>query len=150
MLTYYIPALFVSFGGLGVGMLLSFFAREEIMPGTEYLQLLEKALLVMMVMVVTYALNIPLIFRLGIYAAFIMLISIIHIRSALYYPLLAIPFFYAQNNPEQFLLIASLVFLIGFPAGSLAIKKYEVQETALVILKHSTFVATGLALLLAK
>ena len=112
----------ISFLGLLVGMLLAFTAKEELEPGKKYFQLLQKLTLLLIVIFLLNFFNINLYLRIIIYLLFIFLITV-NIKSQMIYPVLGVVFFLSLKDINLFTTNSILIFLYGFPTGSLFTKK---------------------------
>jgi len=124
----------ISFSGLLIGMVLAFTAKEELEPGKKYFILLQKLTLLLILIFLLNFFNINLYLRIIIYVLFIFLMTI-NIKSQIIYPALATVFFLSSKNPELFITNSILIFLYGFPAGSLFAKKL-IKKKKLFVLKN--------------
>ena len=112
----------ISFLGLLVGMLLAFTAKEELEPGKKYFQLLQKLTLLLIVIFLLNFFNINIYLRIIIYILFIFLMTL-NIKSQIIYPVLGVVFFLSLRDINLFTTNSILIFLYGFPTGSLFTKK---------------------------
>jgi hypothetical protein len=124
----------ISFSGLLVGMLLAFTAKEELDPGKKYFILLQKLILLLILIFLLNFFNINLYLRIIIYILFIFLITI-NIKSQIIYPILAVVFFLSSNDINLFITNSILIFLYGFPTGSLFAKKLIKERKSVVFKK---------------
>ena len=121
LLNYSLISLISSLGLL-VGMILAFTAKEELEPGKKYFQLLQKLTLLLIVIFLLNFFNINLYLRIIIYLLFIFLITV-NIKSQMIYPVLGVVFFLSLRDINLFTTNSILIFLYGFPTGSLFTKK---------------------------
>ncbi len=120
-LTYFLAAT-VSFSGIIAGAVLAFFTKEEMKPGRNYFELLQKALLAATAAVFVYYLGLQLPVRITIYAALILLLALSRsINSSIAYASLGAVFYFSSFNKQPFLIISALIFLYGMPTGSLIV-----------------------------
>ena len=139
----------ISFSGLLVGIILAFTAKEELKPGKKYFMLMQKITLLMILIFLLNFFNINLYLRITIYVLFILLMAI-NIKSQIIYPVLGIVFFISSKNPELFIINSILIFLYGFPTGSLFAKKIIKKKKSFVfkrvILNYFWFVLIAIVL----
>jgi len=124
----------VSFSGLLIGMLLAFTAKEELQPGKKYFMLMQKIILLLIIIFLLNFFNINLYLRIIIYILFILLM-IINIKSQIIYPALGVVFFLSSKDINLLITNSILIFLYGFPAGSLFAKKL-IKKKKLFVLKN--------------
>ena len=139
----------ISFLGLLVGMILAFTAKEELEPGKKYFQLLQKLTLLLIVIFLLNFFNINIYLRIIIYILFIFLMTL-NIKSQIIYPVLGVVFFLSLRDINLFTTNSILIFLYGFPTGSLFAKKL-IKKRKLFVLKniflnYFWFVAIAIAL----
>jgi len=139
----------ISFSGLLVGMLLAFTAKEELEPGKKYFLLLQKLTLLLILIFLLNFFNINLYLRITIYILFICLMTI-NIKSQVIYPLLAVVFFLSLKDMNLFIINSILIFLYGFPTGSLfakkLIKKKKLVVFKKILLTYSWFILIAIVL----
>ena len=139
----------ISFLGLLVGIILAFTAKEELKPGKKYFMLMQKITLLMILIFLLNFFNINLYLRITIYVLFILLMAI-NIKSQIIYPVLGIVFFISSKNSELFIINSILIFLYGFPTGSLFAKKIIKKKKSFVfkrvILTYFWFVLIAVVL----
>ncbi len=118
ILNYALTAL-ITVLGLACGAVIGHFASEELKPGRKYFILLQKALFASVIAVVMYAnrANVHYIWA-GMVLIFVYLYFFERISNVLAYAALSAVFFIASAG-EMFLPAAFLIFLYGFPAGSM-------------------------------
>ena len=119
MLLSYSLAALVAFSGLFVGATLAFFTQEELPVGRRYFPWMQKLLLIAIVSVVLHALHVQLLYRIVAYAALLLLL----LRTAVpnLYPFLGFLFFFSGVTQPILYLVSVLIFLYGFPTGSLLV-----------------------------
>ena len=149
----YISTLLLSYLGLGAGIALAIITKEEILSGKRYFIILQNMLIIITVLTTIYFLETPwLIWIILIgYAFLIPLIKKQRKKSFLIYLLLAI-IFWASSQPNAlfpiklfFPIVGSLIFLIGFPTGSLLLdlKKKNILQ---IIISNFHYIVIGLIL----
>ena len=140
----------LAFLGLFVGLAVGWLAEEELEPGVHYLEWMRRILLLTIV---------ALFFIKNLSALFIILIALMLIffsfskeREAFYYSTLSI-ILYLSWNYNGFSVIAPLVFLYGFPAGTIYHYQYSKEKKANIalglLLKHLAFLIIGLLFFIA-
>ena len=123
------PALMIilSLAGIGFGYLIAVFTPEEIQKGRPYFLWLQRVLLLALgVLAVLYSAENLTLLVLGILLGF-------SVRQAYLYLGLLLGLF---SLGPSLLIVASLVFLYGFPTGSLLLKK---KDTLLMTLRNLGF-----------
>ena len=133
ILNYVLVALIAS-TGLVLGRILAGIAKEEIKPGTKYLLLLQKALFCLAAAFLIYInrTNVHYIWALSL-AIFIYLSWFKKIPFYAISAFLGV-LFYLASLTENFTLLSAVVFLHGFPAGSLIKSKKEIFVNVLFFL----------------
>ena len=141
----------IVFLGLIIGIILAYIAKEELKDGKKHFILLQNVLLTLILFFLLFFYKINLILNIGIsLAVFLSLYFYLNTLKKqmikyIDYGLLGIFFYYASNNINLFLLQSALIFIYGFPAGSLLIniKKRNILE---IVLKNISFVVIPLVL----
>jgi len=132
----YFLMLVLSYLGLGVGIALTSIAKEEIEPGRRYFVVMQNILLFTAVFTAIYFLGfnwIPWTLLIG-FTIFVVTIKKQRIKTFLMYALLGILFWIGSQPhyifPSSFVLplIATLIFVIGFPTGSLNIHNKNILK----------------------
>ncbi len=141
-------AAIIAFSGIIAGMLLAFFAKEEVKSGRKYLALLQKALILIFAVIIVNFFQIGLFYRAIIYLVLMLIIVFTDLKSEMLYPVFGVFLYLTLQNDEIFLFASSLIFLIGLPTGSLAVKNYKVREIFIIALKHSPMLLAFAALVL--
>ena len=115
----YILVLVFSFSGLFIGMLLGYIAKEELKPGKEYFIWMQNIILILAAIFVVYSFQLHII--LFILAGLMITLALIYFRpkAVVGYIILAFLILSIIEKNNFFILISSLAFLYGFPAGSL-------------------------------
>jgi len=141
----------IVFFGLIIGIILAYIAKEELKDGKKYFILLQNILLAIIFffclffyktnLILTIAISLAVFFSLYFYLNTEKRQRIRYID----YGLLGIFFYYASKNLNLFLLQSALIFIYGFPTGSLLIniKKKNFLE---IILKNISFIIISLVL----
>ncbi|MBN2112307.1 hypothetical protein JW707_04385 [Candidatus Woesearchaeota archaeon] len=131
LLNYILASLIVSLG-LICGVILGFIAKEEIKPGRKYLIFLQYAIVAVILVLTVY-------FRFDIEIVFLLVAGIFFVlyRTRLkkqimpeIYVLFAVIF--ASAKAESFIVQSSLIFLYGFPTGSLMVMEKNWLKKVLV------------------
>jgi len=128
LLPYSLSAL-VAFSGVIVGVVLALFAKEEMPTGKKYFPLIQKVLLIAIFALLLNHFKALLIVKLVAYSALIFVLS----RRMMFnlYPLFAVAFFLLGQGSRELFTISTLVFLYGFPTGSM----YVVRNRRMGLLK---------------
>ena len=143
ILNYVLIAVVVSIG-LILGRVLAWIAKEEIRPGKNYFLILQKILFCAAVILLMYLnkANVHYIWA-GALVIFVYLYYYKKISPEIVYGVLGLVLYLATKT-EHFLLAGSLIFLYGFPTGTLLKDKKKIALNLLLFL----LVAIGLFLLL--
>ena len=147
MLLTYLILLVLVFLGLFLGLLIGYVTKEELKPGKKYFNILRHVLFIA-ILIVFFVKNPSIIFFIFI-AALIIIFSFSKHREALYSYALAVIFFISWRF-NGFALLAPLVFLYGFPVGSIYLCNHLKQKKKKVILgmleQYVGFLITGVLL----
>jgi hypothetical protein len=156
----YFLAMIVSALGIGAGVLLAFFARSELESIEKYLSLLKKLLVSLAVAATAYFALGSWIYGALALAAMLVIAFFSHLRHFSLtseigsYLALGIVFFIASSSDSGFGLVASIIFLYGFPAGSLIakrmIKKNKLAISFVALIRALAFICIAAILYLAK
>ena len=127
---YFILALLFSFTGIPLGFILSLIAPEEIIPGKKYLLFLKYLLFFGIFAAGNYSFLSKGDYLFGLIFSVIMLLSFLlaYIKTKfieLGNYLVFILLFLTETNKDIALILLSLIFLYGFPAGTLIRKIYS-------------------------
>lgn len=146
----YFLALMAAFSGLMAGIFLAFFAKEEIELGGKYLIMLQKALLMIIVVVFLNLLEIQIVYRIMFYFILLPFLLFINLKSEIVYFILGAIFFLSSQKAEMFLLVSGLILLYGFPTGSLAVKDFnkKLKEAFRITIRNMSFILIGAVLFL--
>ncbi len=111
----------VAFSGVPLGAFLALTAKEEMPTGRKYFPWLQKIILMAVVALLLNHFNALLMVKAAAYAALLFVL----LRSNVFnfYPFLAAAFFILGQNSRELFAIAVLVFLYGFPTGSMFVIK---------------------------
>ena len=115
----YVLALVFSFLGVLAGLGLGYFAKEELRHGRKYFLWMQNIILVIAGIFVLYSLNLNLILFIVLGLALTLVLAYFEPNAIIGYGLLALLVFLSIGNDNLFILMTSLVFLYGFPTGSL-------------------------------
>ena len=149
MILTYLGLLLLSFLGIFIGLLLGYLAQEELKPGLKYLSLLSR-LLFIAILIIFFVKNPSIVFIIFM-ALMIILYSLSTYRETLYYYALAVIFFISWRF-NGFALVAPLIFLQGFPIGSIYLyehikdKKHRKKIILGALKQYAGFVAVGVLL----
>ncbi|MBU1199113.1 MAG: hypothetical protein KKF46_03755 [Nanoarchaeota archaeon] len=120
MLKYFI-LLILAFLGVFAGLLISYFAKEELKAGKIYFNIFRHILFV--VILVLFFLKNWSILLVLVVALLIIIFSFSKYRETLYYYALAVVFFLSWKY-NGFALIAPLIFLYGLPIGGIYLQDH--------------------------
>src|SRR3989338_8625407 len=125
----------LSFSGIFLGGFLAIKVREEMKTGSKFFPVMQSIIFLFAVSVSMYQFMLPIVFRIGVYALIILMLSVT--RQALY-PILAVLLALSSASPAHLFLLSSLIFLYGFPAGSMLVytrglHSYRQATTAIVV-----------------
>ncbi len=128
LFSYLLSAL-VAFSGVLVGAFLAMTAREEMPTGRKYFPFFQKVLLIAIAAVLLSHFSAPLIVKFVVYASLVFVLLGKHMIN--FYPLLAVAFFILGQDRRELFIISVLVFIYGFPTGSM----YVVRNRRMSLLK---------------
>lgn len=132
--TTYFLTLILSFLGLYVGALLAFISPEELNGGYDYFRALQSALIVLIAVFIlrSFGANVLILFALSAtLAVTLYLLRNTPVAQFAYY-CFGIALFLTVHDHDLFLLVASLVFLFGVPAGTLYAARHIGQERSVI------------------
>ena len=153
MINYFLVS-FLAYSGLFIGMSLAFIAKEEIKPGRKYFVFLKKILL-SLIIVFLFALN-KLDYIIILLALAIVLVYFYKLRvnkgfkeDFLIYLIFGAIFYLSYKNTNLFVIESSLMFLYGFPTGTLLVDFKSKWRSLFEILKNIGFliISSGLPFL---
>jgi hypothetical protein len=148
LLTYFLLLLIV-FIGVFVGLLISYFSKEELKPGFQYINAL-RHMIFLVIIVLFFIYNPDWVFAV-IIGAIILLFSFHKHRETLYYYALAL-FFFLSWKYNGFGLISQLIFLYGITLGSIYLHAHMKEKIKKVILgafyRYAGFLICGVALVI--
>ena len=153
MINYFLVS-FLAYSGLFIGMSLAFIAKEEIKPGRKYFVFLKKMVL-SLVIVFLFVLH-KLDYIIVLPALAIVLVYFYKVRvnkgfneDFLIYLILGAIFYSSYKNTNLFVIESSLMFLYGFPTGTLLVDFKSKWRSVFEILKSVgfLFVSCGLPFL---
>jgi hypothetical protein len=147
----YLILVIIAFIGIFIGLIIGYLCDEELKPGIKYFDLL-RHLLFIAILAVFFIKNPSLLF-LALIAALVIAFSYSKNRETLYYYALAVIFFLSWRY-NGFAMLAPLIFLYGFPLGSIYLyerisqkKKEDKKQIILGLLyKYAGFLINGIAL----
>jgi len=146
-LTYSLAAI-IAFSGLIVGSILALRTKEEMPTAKKYFPLLQKILYVAIIAVFLNHFKVGIIIKVIIYA--IVIFAILRAKVLNSYFIIAVFFFFLGQSEKSLFMISLLVFLYGFPTGSLLViysKKMKWPEAVKkIILKHGIFLVVAIGL----
>jgi len=147
MILTYLLLLVLAFLGLFIGLLVGYFCKEELKPGMNYLNWL-RHLLFIAILIIFFVKNPSWLFVILI-AVIIILFSLSKNRETLYYYVLAVIFFLSWRY-NGFAMMAPLIFLYGFPLGSMHlyynIKEKKKQVILKLFYRYAGFLINGIVL----
>ncbi len=128
----------ITFLGLYLGMLLTFIAPEELEPGRRYLKLLSFVMVSLFLSIMHYALFNLIILSSALFVIQILLLIKLSKRfENLVNSFYLLSFFslgYFSTTP-YFILVACVIFITGFPIGSLLVQEPYNKKTRLAEVK---------------
>jgi hypothetical protein len=116
LLQYSIAAV-IAFSGVVIGAILAFNTKEEMPTAKKYLPLLQSIIFVTIVAVLLNYFKLNIAVRVLVYAAVIFVL--LRRQRLNLYPVLAATFFLLGQSSQSLFMVSALIFLYGFPAGSL-------------------------------
>ncbi|MCP3682492.1 MAG: hypothetical protein GY861_07355 [bacterium] len=143
----FILASFIAFLGLIAGTIIAIFTQEELPTGRKYFFLLQKLILAAIAVLFVNVFDIHIALKVILYAIIIGLLAVGVPKSQFLYPALGIILFFASKS-SLFTIEALLIFLYGFPTGSLLFKKKgnKILGVLKIALQHISFVIIAIAL----
>ena len=154
VLTYFLTGI-ITYLGLGCGIGLAYIAKEELNDGRKYFILSQNIILPLIIFSFLYFLKVNLIIDITVsIISFICLYYFNNLKNDNFkknfyyiYLILGIIFFISSKNNNFFIVESSLIFLYGFPTGSLIIdvKKNNFFE---ILLKTISFIFISIVLFL--
>ena len=154
VLTYFLTGI-ITYLGLGCGIGLAYIAKEELNDGRKYFILSQNIILPLIIFSFLYFLKVSLIIDITLLIiSFICLYYFNNLKNDNFkknfyyiYLILGIIFFISSKNNNFFIVESSLIFLYGFPTGSLIIdvKKNNFFE---ILLKTISFIFISIVLFL--
>jgi hypothetical protein len=132
----------IGFLGLGCGIVLAYIAKEEIKQGKTYLNLLQYYIVVLMVVLVMYQSSIHVVAIVVLSLLLFILLLKLNIPSYFYFLGLTVILWYLSKFYYLFIISGVLLFIYGFPTGSLLVydKKKWYQYLPLYILSMILYV----------
>ena len=117
----------LSLSGVLAGVALSYIAREELSSGKKYFLYLRYGLFVVISVTILYSLFFQFKFLMPIFFIFLVLLFIVDLKfsSKIGYLFHYLAFLAGYFLLEDEFLIAALIFLYGFPVGTLLRMKHE-------------------------
>lgn len=147
-LSYFLVSI-ASFSGLLAGASLAFISPEEMKPGRKYFLVFIKVIFVVIAATLALFLGAEKLY-ISIAFVFVCAAFIIRIPQKFIYPMLGV-FFYASSKDAALLpLVASLIFLLGLPKGTIfAAEHFGVRKKRIlqkIVIVHSMFFIIALPL----
>ena len=135
MLEDFYTSLIVGFG-VFCGIFLAFISPEELRPGKKYFVFVRTLLFVSLVAVLVFSF-----YTFNLLVVFLCLLSLLDIflnkiSEILRFGFLGFFFYFGSQLDSLFLVVCSLIFLYGLPAGSLIAHK-ESENSKFVVLLHA-------------
>src|SRR3989344_8721789 len=142
----------IVFSGLIFGAILALIAKEELKPGKRYFRIFQNILFAIIAAITIYFAYIVNIFLamsvLGI--SLYVLFSGSRFADIMMYSKFAFIFYFTRNT-EFFILLSSLIFLYGFPAGTLFAdslkEKSKIKTIAKTAVRYSIFLTITIVML---
>lgn len=129
-----------------MGIILAYIAKEELKIGKKYFILLQKVILTL---IPSFFLFYLLKENISLLILSILMFSILinsynqKIKTYYIYPVLALIFYFSSKNIDLFKIQAFLIFLYGFPTGSL-LTKVKDKNYIKIVLKNISFIVIAL------
>lgn len=122
----YVIAAVIAFSGVIAGAVLALLTKEEMPTAKKYLPLLQKVLLISTVVVFLNYFKIGLIIKIVVYA--LLIFTVLRAKTLNFYPVLAVLFFLLGQSSQSLFLISLMVFLYGFPTGSMYVINNKIRK----------------------
>lgn len=137
----YLLAATISYLGMLAGIMLIFIAPEELAPGRKYFRQLFYILFSLCIFMTLYSINLwaAIITSIVVFIAMSYAYSKIPLARVLVYPLLGVFIGLSSGSQQSLLVMSALVFITGFPFGSLTIKEYRKKDRAMLIRRPMIF-----------
>ncbi|HHE36355.1 MAG TPA: hypothetical protein ENL16_00900 [Candidatus Woesearchaeota archaeon] len=143
----YLIILVITFLGLFTGLLIGWLAKEELKPGRKYLSIFKHVLFIA-ILIIFFVKNWSVLFVIFI-AGLIIIYSFSKHWETLYYYALAVIFFLSWRY-NGFAFLGPLIFLYGFPIGSIYLLEHMKVQRKQVLLgvlrQYSGFLIIGVLL----
>mgnify|MGYP001246428768 CR=1 FL=1 len=144
----YLLATVVAFSGVIAGSMLALNTKEEMPTAKKYFPLLQKVLFIAVIAALLNHFKLAIIVKVIVYL--LVLFIILRKKQYNFYPFIAVIFFLLGQSQQSLFTISILMFLFGFPTGSLFViynKKMKWFETVKrVTLKYGIFLVIAIAL----
>jgi len=152
-ITTFSIAFIISYLGIGVGIALSYIAKEELKAGKKYFILMQDIIFAIIVGVLMISFYFYWYWTVPVVLAMFWLSYKFEkqfgpSKSTWFYPLLGILFFASSFKQTCFLINSSLIFIYGFPTGSLLFNHKEKNYGDLVVRTISFAIALVLFILI--
>lgn len=131
----YFSSLVISFFGIYIGLALAYIAPEELNPGVKYLKIFQNILFAITIFVFAHYSKLNLVLNAAIAIIVLLILFKTKISSRALYLFLGVLFFLSIKDIQLFLIESTLIFLFGFPSGTLFVRKHIKTEKLSVIRK---------------
>ena len=122
----YVIAAVIAFSGVIAGAVLALLTKEEMPTAKKYFPLLQKVLIISTVVVFLNYFKIGLIIKIVVYA--LLIFTVLRAKTLNFYPVLAVLFFLLGQSSQSLFLISIMVFLYGFPTGSMYVINNKIRK----------------------
>jgi hypothetical protein len=141
----YSASAIIAFLGIFIGAFLTFFTKEEMPTARKYFPWLQKALFLAMIAIFFNFFKVQ---GLIVILTFLLILFVIVKKQTVnYYPFLAILFFLLGQANQSLFMISALIFIYGFPTGSLFSQQKTWQATIKpVLMKYGIFLILTIGL----
>lgn len=152
-LTFFFTLLIASLG-IVCGSLVAIPSKSELKEGEKHFMLLQKIVLSAMIFFFLVLLAFDLAYYNLICLIFAVIISVLLMKYFPYtgnpalFALFGIIFYFSSTNTEAFFIQSALIFLYGFPAGSLLFEKDFLRVAKNLLIRMLSFAAVASALYL--
>jgi len=148
----YILTLLITFLGLGCGATLALLAEEELSTGKKYFIMIKHFLLVVIVAMFLYFFDLNRIIAVMLVIIVFILLYMSNVESHFIYAFLSFIFFFSHFNQKLLVIESALIFLYGFPEGSLFViqnlKKKKLDVIKSLVTSHGSYFIIGIVLFL--
>ncbi len=147
----YLSTTTLVYAGLLAGIILGYISKEEVKAGRKYFIIIQKIILLLIIISFSAYSRLDIILRLSIFFVLISSLIIIHFKdinilrySLITYTILGIIFYISSSISRLFLINSSLIFLYGFPTGTLLVD-FKKNNFVGILSRHSLFIVVAIS-----